>query len=434
MFYNPLDPPFVRGDFVAALLLSVIEWNSMKASDFIMKGSAGTQTVPVDAIAFLQNDVEWNRVSFRIRDGKILSCESRSDPAKFFVTPGFVNCHMHWLMLGEPTLERELELMKNRPDEMIGLIVENARSTVLKGITACCDKGPPGLETHRIYQGLLAAKSRGSPVPKTLVSTWTTSVDGAFASPLTRRVYSQNEVEQVTRELQETGAGIMKIIPESGLHLAQFTYDWVFPETYFAVAREMTARLGLILAIHAKGPESIAMGLKYSVDCIEHATEASVTQLKEMQDKGIYLSPTLESLWCRLNHTVSAGSGVATAAFEWGNAMEMFRNAVVLNDGKPFTHLLFGSDAGSACTPHASLRELYLMRKLGLPAEDCLRAAMVHGARFMRLHRSIGQLTPGYCADMIFWHRNPLELDVAAWERLDQYIAAVMLDGDLMAP
>ncbi|MBV6518671.1 MAG: hypothetical protein HCAMLNBO_01393 [Candidatus Brocadia fulgida] len=399
-----------------------------------MKDSAGVRTVPVDAIAFLQDNVAWNRVSFCIQDGKILSCESRNDPAQFFVTPGFVNCHMHWLMLGEPTLEREIELMKNRPDEMIDIMVENARSTVLKGITACCDKGPPGLETHRIYQGLRTAKSCGLPVPKTLVSTWTISVDGAFASPLSRRVYSQNELEQVIRELHETGAGIMKIIPESGLRLAQFTYDWVFPEAYFAVAREMTARLGLILAIHAKGPESIGMGLKYSVDCIEHATEASVTQLKEMQGKGIYLSPTLEGLWCRLNYATSAGSGVATAAFEWGNATQMFRNAVVLNDGKPFTHFLFGSDAGSASTPHASLRELYLMRKLGLPAEDCLRAAMVNGARFMRLHGSIGQLTPGYCADMIFWRRNPLELDVADWEHLDQYIAAVMLDGNLIEP
>lgn len=406
----------------------------MKPSEFIIKDGTGTQTVPVDAIAFLKDNVEWNRVSFRIQDGKILSCEYRNDPAKFFVTPGFVNCHMHWLMLGEPTLERELELMRNRPDEMIDSIVENARATVRNGITACCDKGPPGLETHRIYQGLKTAKSHGLPVPKTLVSTWTTSVDGAFASALTRRVYSQNELEQLIRELQETGAGIMKIIPESGLHLAQFTYDWVFPENYFSVAREMTARLGLILAIHAKSTESIGMGLKYSVDCIEHATEASVTQLKEMQCKGIYLSPTLESLWCRLNYAMSSGTGIATAAFEWGNATQMFRNAAVLNDGKPFTHFLFGSDAGSACTPHASLRELYLMRKLGLPAEYCLQAAIVNGARFMRLHRSIGQLTPGYCADMIFWRRNPLELDVADWEHLDHHIAAVMLDGNLIEP
>lgn len=412
----------------------VVEQNSMKSSEFIVKDSSGARTVPVDAITFLQGNVEWNRVSFCIQNGKILSGELRNDPAKFFVTPGFVNCHMHWLMLGEPTLERELALMKNRPDEFIDIIVENARSTVLKGITACCDKGPPGLETHRIYQGLKAAKSRGLPVPKTLVSTWTTSVDGAFASPLTRRVYSQNELEQVVRELQETDAGIMKIIPESGLRLAQFTYDWVFPEQYLAVAREMTARLGLILAIHAKGYESIGVGLKYSVDCIEHATGASVTQLKEMQSKGIYLSPTLEGLWSRLNYAISSGSGAAAAAFEWGNVTAMFRNAVVLNDGKPFTHFLFGSDAGSACTPHASLRELSLMRKLGLPAEYCLQAAMVNGARFMRLHRSIGQLTPGYCADMIFWHRNPLELDVAAWEHLDQYIAAVMLDGNLIEP
>lgn len=406
----------------------------MKSSDFLVKDGSDIRTVPVDAIAFVQGNVEWNRVSFRIQDGKILSCESRNDPAEFVVTPGFVNCHMHWLMLGEPTLEREIELIKNRPDEMVGIVVENARAMVRKGITACCDKGPPGLETPRIYQGLQAAKSRGLPVPKTLVSTWTTSVDGAFASSLSRRVYSQNELEQLIRELQETGAGIMKIVPESGLHLAPFTYEWVFPENYFIVAREITARLGLLLAIHAKSPESIGMGLKYSVDCIEHATEASGAQLKEMQSKGIYLSPTLEGLWCRLNYAVSSGFGIATAAFEWGSATQMFRNAVALNEGKPFTHFLFGSDAGSACTPHASLRELYLMRRLGLPAEYCLQAAMINGARFMRLHRSIGQLMPGYCADMIFWRRNPLELDVAEWERLDQYIAAVMLDGNLIEP
>ena len=205
-------------------------------------------------------------------------------------------------MLGETSQQRAYDLIQNSPEEMIEVVVENARASVRAGITACCDKGPPGLKTVNIYNRLLDARNRGVPVPKTVYSTWTTGVKESFASKFYRIVENSEDLQKLIDELQETGAGVMKTIPETPFLEDGFTYKCVFPEKLFDLARKITIKKGILFAIHAKGVETIEMGLKYRVDCIEHGIEATAKHLKEMQKQGIFLGPTLEGLWSHLNH------------------------------------------------------------------------------------------------------------------------------------
>ena len=108
----------------------------------------------------------------------------------------------------------------------------------------------------------------------------------------------------------------------------------------------------------------------------------------------------------------------------------MVRNAVTLNDdGSPFANILFASDAGSFNTPHASLRELYFMRKFGLSPAHVFEAATLNGARLLRMQDKVGSIGEGRAADIIFWSQNPLELSLDDWSHLEDFIAAVMSDG-----
>ncbi|MFQ5965077.1 MAG: amidohydrolase family protein [Candidatus Scalinduaceae bacterium] len=405
----------------------------MKDNDFFIDKGNHLVTTPVCSMGIENGEVIMEQQQIKVKNGQIISTEPYQGHADLFVTAGFVNCHMHWLMLGEASLQRAYELILNSPEEMIELVVENARATVKAGIIACCDKGPPGIKTANIYYGLLDAKNRGVPVPKTVYSTWTVGVEDSFASKFLRVVQNNEDLQKLLDELQETGAGLLKAIPESPFLPDDFTYKFVFPEPLFDLARKITISKSILFAIHAKGHDTIEMGLKYKVDCIEHCIEATAKHLKEMQKQGIFLGPTLEGFWCRLEHAQKSGSGLAAAGYEWAAVTSMFRNAASLNDdGSPFANMLFASDAGSFTTPHASLKELYFMRKFGLSPPHVFEAATLNGAKLLRMQDKIGCLRVGYDADLIFWSRNPLELSLDDWSHLKDFISAVMVGGKIV--
>lgn len=75
-----------------------------------------------------------------------------------------------------------------------------------------------------------------------------------------------------------------------------------------------------------------------------------------------------------------------------------------------------GSDVGPF--PHGTqARELELMVQNGMSAADVLRADLLHGARLLNWADSIGQLKPGFYADVIAIDGNPLQ-DISAVARV----------------
>jgi len=145
------------------------------------------------------------------------------------------------------------------------------------------------------------------------------------------------------------------------------------------------------------------------VDCIEHGIQASPQQLKKFQEKNIFIGPTLEGLLCRLERAKTKNQQVETASYEWEQVCRMVQTASTLNDGKPFTHMLFSSDAGSYTTPHASLRELFLMRQMGYDPAAIFQAATSNGAQCLKQPLR-GQIEKQKRADFILWSANPLHL------------------------
>jgi imidazolonepropionase-like amidohydrolase len=66
-----------------------------------------------------------------------------------------------------------------------------------------------------------------------------------------------------------------------------------------------------------------------------------------------------------------------------------------------------GSDVGPF--PHGTqAREMELMVEYGMPAADVLRADLLHGAKLLGWAGQIGELKPGYFADVIAVDGDPL--------------------------
>jgi imidazolonepropionase-like amidohydrolase len=89
-------------------------------------------------------------------------------------------------------------------------------------------------------------------------------------------------------------------------------------------------------------------------------------------------------------------------------------------DGIPFA---VGSDVGPF--PHGTqARELELMVKYGMKPLAVLQADMINGAKLLGWGGQIGELKPGYFADIVAVPGSPLQ-DITAVER----VAFVMKNG-----
>jgi imidazolonepropionase-like amidohydrolase len=85
--------------------------------------------------------------------------------------------------------------------------------------------------------------------------------------------------------------------------------------------------------------------------------------------------------------------------------------------------IAMGSDVGPF--PHGTqARELVLMVRYGMTPLGALRAATLNGAALLGWERQIGQLTPGFLADVIAVPGDPLK-DIGATE----HVSFVMKNG-----
>lgn len=73
--------------------------------------------------------------------------------------------------------------------------------------------------------------------------------------------------------------------------------------------------------------------------------------------------------------------------------------------------LLIGTDSGELLSPHglATHTEMALMQQAGLPSIEVLRAATMNAAKALGKEFQMGQVAPGYNADLILSEKNPIE-------------------------
>lgn len=405
----------------------------MYTTNLIRTENGVDRTVPAYTIDLSgESGAEIRAERLDIRQGRIEMRHPENGKPDLYATAGLINCHLHWLMLGGTSFPDLVDLIKNYPDSVLEQALENAVKTLRNGITSGCDKGAPSYTTRRIYEGMEAARRAGKAITKTQFSPYMLVVSNSFAEDWCVHVETEEDLEWVKKELDDMGAGIMKVIPESNYFPEPPHFKWVFDTSLFEKARQHARDKGMIFSIHGKGTTSIEEGIRVRADSIEHGLQATAAHLRQMQEYGIFLGPTLEGFECRIDWAKAHGKNLQMAEYEWEKSTGLVRMAATLNEGKPFPNMLFANDAGSFNTPHGTLRELYLLRQCGYSPEEVFRIATLNGARFMRKQQQIGHLAPGFHADIVYWTENPLTLPADKWARLTDYIAAVVSEGQVV--
>jgi imidazolonepropionase-like amidohydrolase len=388
---------------------------------------------PVSILNFHSDAPRMTTGWLEIEGERILRIRDTGESARLFATPGFINAHGHWLMTGGTSLREVVDLVEKNPQKMFSIAMENARKTAQQGITTVCDKGPPGRKNApEILGWLKVEQQRGEPLPRTFASHWTLSSPGGFADVFLQAVSTKEELNSKLEELRQSGSELVKFILETDAD-EHGNYRVVVSDDILGAAMEFANRNNMRVSVHAKGFLGVDAAIRHGVAGIEHALQASGAQLAELERKNTFVALTLEGFECRYLHAkqhFEQGRSLLMAEQEWRAAQDLARRLASFHgEGVAAKNVLFASDAGSHSTPHASLRELALMSRMGFSSVEILRAATWNGACFLGRSNVLGKVDAGYYADCIVWIKNPLEFTEHDWESPQEHMAGVMVNG-----
>jgi imidazolonepropionase-like amidohydrolase len=325
--------------------------------------------------------------------------------------PGLIDAHVHLFL--HPGAE-DLQTVEESVPQRTIIATLAARADLMAGFTAERDMGTEGAGSadtavrNAIDQGLV-------PGPRLRISGNAIDILGGHEDAnrynpaqhvLSNATYANNPAELVTaiREQLKEGADFIKIY-ETGPDVVRdgrFSTIYQYTEAELKVAIEEAARSGKRVAVHATGEPGTLYAARAGVVSIDHANQLSDETMRVMRDKQIFAVPTFTIFEYFSEHNDSAEQRAHDRQMLDLHAIE-FRKQ--LGAGVP---MAVGSDVGPF--PHGTqAREFELMVKYGMPPLATLQADLLNGAKLLGWQGQIGELKPGYLADVIAVPGDPIQ-------------------------
>lgn len=325
-----------------------------------------------------------------------------------YIMPGMINTHVHVdadanHTMDGPQSETEVTLMALR----------NLRAALQAGVTYVRNLGT-GHDVDikiRDARGQYDFPSPGIVASGRLISSTGGNGDGPYHDRNASYIVdSPDEMRRTVRKVIKHGADVVKVLVTGGvMSKGDDPRDVGFSKEELAVAvQEAHARRRKAIA-HAQGTWGIQMAIDAGFDSIEHGIYLSREQGRAMQERGIYLVPTLNAVEAIVTR---ARGYIPDYMVDKAQAIsEIFyhnmRQAVEL--GVPMTT---GTDAGTTFNDFATgyWDELHLMvNKIGVSTQQTLYNATINGAKLLGIDGDYGTLEVGKFADFIVLSANPLD-------------------------
>jgi imidazolonepropionase-like amidohydrolase len=341
--------------------------------------------------------------------------------------PGLVEGHSHVLLhpynettWNDQVAHESLALRTARA-------VNHLRATLMAGFTTIRDLGTEGAGYADV--GLKQAVDQGIiPGPRMLVSTRAIVATGSYGP---KGYASEWNVPQGAEEADgiDSMARVVRSQIGHGADWVKFyaDYRWgplpgshpTFTPESLLIGVQTAHVSGTPVSAHASTPEGMRNAILAGVDTIEHGDGGTPEVFKLMAEKKVALCPTLAAGdatsqyagWKKGEQPEPQGISRKRASFK-----------AALDAG---VTILSGSDVG-VFTHGDNARELELMVNYGMTAVDALKAATSVAGRVLRMENQIGQVKPGFFADLIAVDGDPTK-DVSSLRR----VKLVMKNGTI---
>ncbi len=388
-------------------------------------------------------EIQGNRIAKVAKGAERLEREGRVvvDGHGATLMPGLINTHGHLSYPAVPTLK---DVAETPIEEHTLLASYNAKLVLDFGFTAVISgaAAKPRLDIvirNEINAGRL-------PGPRMLAATPELTVTGGLADEgkLSRENFatglvgdSPDDFRKIVRKMIREGVDLIKF-NNSG---DSFCYPRMAPdanpmtEDEVRAICETTQNLGRRLAAHAHADSSVLQCLKFNVNLIYHATfasDATIEKLAAVADR-YYVSPAFGLRHNTLYEAADWGYDEKKSE-EVGNKLEF--DACIESMTKMrkagIKVVPFG-DYGFAWMPIGTdTRDFeHFINYFGYEPWEVLRAATTYGGEAFGVDK-MGQVKPGFLADLIIIDGDPLE-DITLFQDRDNFLM-IMKDGRYHKP
>jgi imidazolonepropionase-like amidohydrolase len=340
--------------------------------------------------------------------------------------PGLIDVHVHLFL--HPGAE-DLQTVEESVPLRTLIAADAARADLLAGFTAERDMGTEGAGSadtairEAIHSGLILG-------PRMRMSGNAIDILGGHEDAIhynpAQRVLSNadyansiDQIVEVMRRQHKEGSDFAKIYEtgKDSLVGSDFHTPYQYTAAQLTAAVEEARRLGTTVGVHAMGEPGTLYAAQAGVASIDHATQLSDETMRLMKEKQIPAVPTFAIFKYFAEHAASPTAAARETALLNYKITE-FKKQVAA--AIPFA---VGSDVGPF--PHGTQAvELELMVRYGMTPLAVLQADMINGAKVLGWEGQIGELKPGYFADVIAVPGNPLD-DITAVE----HVSFVMKGG-----
>jgi imidazolonepropionase-like amidohydrolase len=338
--------------------------------------------------------------------------------------PGLIDAHVHLFL--HPGAE-DLQTVEESVPQRTILALLAARDDLMAGFTAERDMGTEGAGSAdtAVREAINAGRFPG---PRMRISGNAIDILGGHEDAnrfnpeqhvLSNATYANtaDEIVAAMRQQHKEGSDFAKIYEtgKDSLRDGVLYTPFQYTTAQLKAAVDEAARLGTGVAVHAMGEPGTLYAAQAGVASIDHATQLSDETMRIMKERKIPAVPTF-TIFEYFAH--QPGPGAEREARLLDYKIKEFKKQVAA--GIPFA---VGSDVGPFA--HGTqARELELMVKYGMTPLAVLQADLLNGAKLLGWGGQIGQLKPGYYADIVAVPGSPLD-DITAVER----VAFVMKNG-----
>jgi imidazolonepropionase-like amidohydrolase len=355
--------------------------------------------------------------------------------------PGLVEPHGH---LSYPDAARNADFTRLPPEEHVLVTMRNAKTVLDCGYTSVLSAASAKPRLDVVIRNEIDAGR--IPGPRYLANGPEITVSGGLgddnrlhlphhATPTFAWVADgPDEIRKACRVLLREGVDLLKlnVSGDNGPRNSRFERA-VMTDGEVAAAMEMARAGGVRVCAHARSAESVKMCLRHGIGIIYHATFADeeALDLLEANRDRCFVGPALGLTWQACH-----------AAGEWGFTPAMAREHGLMHEfevavetmgqmRKRGIRVLPGGDYGFAWNPHGTYaRDLLLfVDVLGFTPTETLVAATRLGGEIMGMGHELGQIKPGYLADLLLVDGDPLT-DIKRLQNRDALLV-IMKDGRL---